>query len=165
IGGLLFLWTTRTLMRSLTVVNAHAWAVPVPKLRQKHVLVTTLVFAGGWALILAVASLIARLDRLIPGGLVVAILLQGAAVAAIWLLICLRLPDRRTSWTDLLPGSVLFGVGLAVLHAVSRVYIPRKLKHSSELYGSLGVAGVILAWLLLIGQVIVVAALVNSVWT
>jgi uncharacterized BrkB/YihY/UPF0761 family membrane protein len=165
VGGVLFLWTTRTLMRNLAVVNAHAWGTPLPKPRQADVLRTTLIFIGIWLIIFVVSGLLAELDRLFPGGLLVAILLQGAMVSAAWLMISLRLPDRRSGWLDLVPGCLLIGFGLAVLHAVSRVYIPRKLKHSSELYGALGIAGVILGWLLIIGQVIVSAALVNSVWT
>ena len=164
IGAALFLWTTRTLMRNLTLVHAHAWAVPAPKLKQKHILITTLVFAGAWLIILATAGLIVRLDRLIPGGLLLAIALEGAVVTVLWMVICFRLPHRSASWLDLLPGCALVGFGLAVLHAVSRVYIPRKVQHSSELYGSLGIAGVILTWLLIIGQLIVSSALVNSVW-
>jgi membrane protein len=165
VGGLLFLWTTRTLMRNLTVVNAHAWQVPLPKRRQKYVLATTLLFAAGWVVAFAVAAVITRLDHLLPGGAVLGIVLQGLVVAGVWMAICLRLPDSRDSWIDLIPGCLLFGFALAILHLVSRVYIPRRLEHSSQLYGSLGVAAVILAWLLIIGQVIVSAALINSVWS
>jgi membrane protein len=165
IGGLAFLWTTRTLMRNLTLVTAHAWQAPVPKPRQRDVLATTALFAGGVILLLATTALVVRLDQLFPGGLYVAIVLQGICIAAGWALICLRLPDRRTTWTDLIPGSLLVGLGLAVMHALSRVYIPRRLEQSSQLYGTLGVAGVILAWLLAIGQLIVSGAIVNSVWT
>jgi uncharacterized BrkB/YihY/UPF0761 family membrane protein len=165
IGAALFLWTTRTLLRSLALVNAHVWEAPPPKLQQKDVLLTTLVFAGGWLVIIIAAVLTVRLDRLIPAGLLLTVVVQTAAVAAVWMVICLRLPDRRTSWVDLLPGCVLFGFGLAVLHAVSRIYIPRRVQHSSELYGNLGVAAVILTWLLLFGQLVVAAALSNAVWS
>jgi uncharacterized BrkB/YihY/UPF0761 family membrane protein len=165
VGGVLFLWTSRTLMRNLAAVNAHAWEASVPKLRQASILRITLIFAGIWLVMLAVSDLAIRLDRLLPGGVFLAILLQGAVTSGAWLVVSLRLPDRRTSWLDLVPGCLLVGFGFAVLHAVSRVYIPRKLKSSSELYGALGLAGVILGWLLIIGQVIVSGALVNSVWT
>jgi membrane protein len=164
IGAVLFLWTTRTLIRNLILVNAHAWQATVPKSQQRDVFRTTLLFAVGWIAMLALAGLIARIDHLLPGGFVLAVGLQGAAVAGVWLGICLRLPDRRETWVDLIPGCLLLGFGLAILHLVSRVYLPRRIQHSSQLYGSLGVAAVILAWLLIIGQVIVSAAFVNSVW-
>ena len=76
----------------------------------------------------------------------------------------MQLPDRRTSWIELIPGSVLFGLAITVLHTVSRLYLPYRFERFSRLYGSLGVATVILAWLLIIGQVIVSAALINAVW-
>ncbi|HEY2281800.1 MAG TPA: YhjD/YihY/BrkB family envelope integrity protein [Streptosporangiaceae bacterium] len=164
IGGFLLLWTTRTLMRNLALVSAHAWQTPNHRPRQKELLVTTLVFAGSAVALLAVAALITRLDRLFPGELLLAIIVESVAAAAVWLVVSLRLPDDRADWTDLLPGCLLVGVGLAVLHAVSAVYLPAKLAKSSALYGTLGIAGVILAWLLLVGQVIICGALVNSVW-
>lgn len=165
IGAVAFLWTTRTLMRNLAVVNAHAWQAPAPKMRQKDVLVTTLFFAAASALVLGVIALIGRIDHLVPGGLVTATVLQAVVVSGAWMLICLRLPDLRTSWVDLLPGCILFGSGFALLDLVSRVYLPQKLERSAQLYGTLGIAGAILAWLLIIGQLIVAAALVNSVFT
>jgi uncharacterized BrkB/YihY/UPF0761 family membrane protein len=164
VGGLLFLWTSRTLIRSLTLASAHAWQAPARRPSQKHVLLTTLVFAACWIALFAVASLTARIDGLFPGGLLLAIIAETAAATAIWLVISLRLPDTRSHWTDLLPGCLLVGAGLAILHAVSRVYLPAKLAHSSAMYGTLGIAGTILAWLLIIGQVIICGALVNSVW-
>jgi membrane protein len=166
IGAGAFLWTTRTLMRNLTVVSAHAWQVPTPRPRQKDVLATTMVFAGGWLVMFAIAAAITRLDRLIPGGgVIIAVIVEGAALAAVWLVVSMRLPNKSDAWLDLVPGCLLLGFAIAVLHAVSRVYLPRKIQHSSSLYGSLGVAGTILFWLLIIGQIVVSAALVNSVWT
>ncbi|MGX7678170.1 YhjD/YihY/BrkB family envelope integrity protein [Jatrophihabitans sp. DSM 45814] len=162
-GSILFLWATRTMMRNLTVVNAHAWAAPVPKPRQKQVLVSTLIFAGAWILVFAFAAGVHQLSKLGPGGVVLAIVLQGAAVSAVWLYLSLRLPDRRERWTDLIPGSLLLGFGLAIMNTVGRLYLPARFAHSSAMYGSLGIASVMLLWLLLIGQLIVSAALVNVV--
>jgi hypothetical protein len=61
-----------------------------------------------------------------------------------------------------LPGCLIIGFGVALLHAASRIYLPGRLENSSKLYGSLGTATVILAWLLLVGQVIVGATIVNA---
>jgi uncharacterized BrkB/YihY/UPF0761 family membrane protein len=165
VGAVFFLWATRTLLRNLMVVNAHAWGAAVPKMRQKHVLISTVVFAGAWIAVLGVAALVTQLDNIIPGGRLVTFLLEAAATAGVWLIICARLPDRRRDWVDLLPGCIAFGVGLSLLRVVSRVYLPARFEKSSQLYGSLGVAAVMLAWLLIIGQLIVVSALINVVWS
>jgi uncharacterized BrkB/YihY/UPF0761 family membrane protein len=164
VGGILVLWTTRSLVRTLTVVTAHAWQVPPSKRGLKGDAATTLTFLGGAFGVFAAAAAVAALDGRFLGGLVLGILIQGLAAAGVWLLICKRLPGGHQDWLDLLPGCVLFGASLAVLHDASRVYLPSKIARSAAMYGALGVAGVILGWLLIIGQVIVCSALVNSVW-
>ena len=163
VGLVLFLWTTRTLTRNLILVNAHIWSAP-SKMRQKAILIISLIFAGSWIGMFAAAAVVIRLD-IVPGGLLIAIAFQTVAAGALWLFLSLRLPDHRRHWTDLIPGSALFGFGLAVMHTVSRFYLPARLEHSSALYGSLGLAAVMLAWLLIVGQLVVGSAVVNSVCT
>lgn len=164
VGAFSWMWATRTLIRSLTVLNAHVWAAPVPKPKQKAVLATSLAFAGLWILAFAFAAGLHKFDELVPGGTLIAFVIEAATFAATWLTICLRLPDSRSTWTDLLPGCVLFGVGFAALHVLSRVYLPRRISQASELYGALGTAASVLAWLLIISQVVVSAGLVNAIW-
>lgn len=165
VGGVLFLWGTRTLIRNMTMVNAHAWGAPVPKARQKDVLVTTAMVAGGFLVLIPLGLFVWRLDGLFVGGVVLAIGVQAAATVAIWFFVCSRLPDRRRGWYDLIPGCLLFGIGLSLMNAFSRIYLPRRFEHSAQLYGALGIAGVILAWMLLVGQLLVSCALVNSIWS
>src|SRR5262249_6812367 len=76
----------------------------------------------------------------------------------------MQLPDRRTSWIALIPGSVLFGLAITVLRTVSRLYLPYHFERSSRAYGSVRVATVMLAWLLVIRQVIGSPALINAAW-
>ena len=127
-------------------------------------ILTTLVFAGAWLVIFLAVAAIGKAGQYIPGGVLVVGVLQAVVLGFAWLGLSLRLPDRRSSWTDLIPGAVLFGVAFAFLHAVSRIYLPSKIRKSSELYGSLGIAATMLAWLLIIGELIVLTALVNVVW-
>ena len=164
IGAVLLLWGTRTLVKCLTLVNGHAWDAPFRKRSGREQVRLVLTVVGGWAAVMIVAAAISRLEGALPGGLVLPFLIQVLAVACAWLLVSMQLPDRRTSWIELIPGSVLFGLAITVLHTVSRLYLPYRFERFSRLYGSLGVATVILAWLLIIGQVIVSAALINAVW-
>jgi membrane protein len=164
VGLVLSLWTTRTLMRNLVIVNAHVWDASVPRRTQREVLHATLIFAAAWVGIFLGAALVASLDTLVPGGIVLSFLCQAAISGAGWLLITLYLPDRRRSWMDLVPGGMLFGLGLATLHVVSRVYLPARIEKSSALYGTLGVAGAVLVWLLVGGHLIVSCAILNRVW-
>ncbi|SDJ41855.1 Uncharacterized membrane protein, BrkB/YihY/UPF0761 family (not an RNase) [Frankineae bacterium MT45] len=164
IGLVLLIWTTRTLIRNLVVVNAHIWSTPLRKRKQKEQLITVIYFIVGWIVVFVGIIGVAKAKDYIPGGFVVVGLVQACVLGGAWLLVTSQLPDRRSSWKALLPGCVLFGVAFAALHAISRVYLPNKIHSASELYGSLGIAGTMLAWLLIIGQVIVFASLANVVW-
>jgi uncharacterized BrkB/YihY/UPF0761 family membrane protein len=163
VGLVAFLWANRTLMRNLTQATAHIWDAPPVHQTQRQVMVSSFIFAGAWLALFLAAALISSLD-FVPVGVVVSFAVQVLLSSLAWLVISLQLPDRRRSWTDLVPGCVLFGVGLSLLHLVGRVYLPARFEHSSELYGSLGVAAVILAWLLIVGHLTVISGLVNRVW-
>ena len=80
--------------------------------------------------------------------------------AVLWIMD--KLPHRSTSWRDLLPGAVLVALGTEVIHLVVVLYLVPKLGHSSELYGALGSATVILLWLYLIARLLVAAAFLNA---
>lgn len=164
-GAVLLLWTTRTLMRSLTILNAHLWGAPVPKPRQKDVLLRAAAVAGCCIALISFTAFVSRLYGAFVGAITIAVIIQSIANGGVWFFVLRRLPDRRHSWIDLLPGCAMFGIGLALMNVVSRVYLPRRFDHSSELYGSLGIAAVILAWLLLIGQLVVCSSLANAVWS
>lgn len=163
-GAVLLLWGTWTLVRCLILVSAHAWDAPARRRSPLDQIKLVLIVVGGWCVVMITAAGISRLDGALPGGLVLPFVIQTLVVAAAWLIISMQLPDLRTTWTELIPGSILFGLAITVLHTVSRVYLPYRFERSSKLYGSLGLATVMLAWLLIIGQVIVIAAMINAVW-
>ena len=73
-----------------------------------------------------------------------------------------KLPHRARSWRDLLPGAVVVAVGMQALHLVVALYLAPKLGRSSELYGALGAATVILLWLYLVARLIVSGAFLNA---
>ena len=126
-------------------------------------IVSSLVFAGAWLMLFFAFGLVSTLD-VVPAGIAATFVLQVTLSSLVWFVISVRLPDRRQSWTDLVPGCLLFGLGLSLMQLVGRFYLPARFEHSSQLYGSLGVAAVILVWLLLLGHLTVISALVNRVW-
>jgi uncharacterized BrkB/YihY/UPF0761 family membrane protein len=74
----------------------------------------------------------------------------------------LLLPHRDgADWKTMIPGAVLVGVGFALLQALTANLLGPKLSKDSSLYGSLGVAFVILGWLYLVGRLLVAAPLLN----
>ncbi len=157
-------WTGRTLVRNLIMVHAHAWGVRPPKVRQRAAIGTAAVCALAWLAILTVSVFVAQLDALGYFGVFVSAVVQMTGLAAIWLFVSTKLPNAARSWHDLVPGAVLFGAAIATMHALSRVYLPHRIEQSSNLYGALGIAAVFLAWLLIIGHIIVGTAMVNSIY-
>ena len=98
-----------------------------------------------------------------PGILLTVSLVLLYVAAVVWLMG--KLPHRASSWQDLLPGAVLVAVGVQLMHIVVVLYIAPRLGRSSELYGALGAATVILLWLYLIARLIVAGAFLNAaVW-
>jgi uncharacterized BrkB/YihY/UPF0761 family membrane protein len=157
-------WTGRTLVRNLIMVHAHAWQVRPPKIRQRQAIATAAICAVAWLAILAVSVFVAQLDALGIFGVLVSALVQMTGLSLIWLFVTSRLPNAAPGWVNLLPGALLFGMAVAAMHAFSRVYLPHRIEQSSNLYGALGIAAVFLAWLLIIGHIIVAAAMVNSIY-
>ena len=152
-------------MRNLVVVNAHLWGVPVPKRRQRDALVTSLIIAGGWIVVVTAIGFLWRLHDINVAGTLVAIVVPGLLLAAAWMVISRRLPSGSYDPVDLAPGCLAFGLGLAILNAASRIFLANRFEHSSKLYGPLGIAAVILGWLLIIGHLIISSALINVVWS
>jgi uncharacterized BrkB/YihY/UPF0761 family membrane protein len=93
----------------------------------------------------------------------------GAAVAGLvplvglWLLASWLLPhDPAAPWTALVPGAVIVGVGVWLGHLVSAFYLARRIDNAAELYGAMGVAASLLAWLYVLGRLMVASAMLNA---
>jgi membrane protein len=71
--------------------------------------------------------------------------------------------DVDVGWRPLVPGAVLGAIGLEVLKAVGAFLVPRMVASSSALYGTLGVVFAVLAWLMLLGRLIVYSAVLDVV--
>ena len=57
---------------------------------------------------------------------------------------------------------MVVGFGVWGLHVASIYLLARRVASASALYGSLGVAAAILAWLYLLGRLLVAAAMLNA---
>jgi uncharacterized BrkB/YihY/UPF0761 family membrane protein len=165
IGGVGFVWATRSLAQALAYVNAHSWQTHARAYVGRRRYLSLAAIVVGCPVIVGLATLLTRLDRSTAGGVVIATVVEAVVLSAAWLGVLSTMPDGRRDLTDLFPGSIAVGVSLAVLHAVSRVYLPRKIEQSSNLYGSFGTAGVILAWLLILGEVMVSGSLINAAYS
>jgi uncharacterized BrkB/YihY/UPF0761 family membrane protein len=145
----------------LHAVHALAWDQPIERVRSSPA-------AAGGAFLVAVVAvvLIAGLQLLrehAPGVGLTAALVGVLPFTALWLVVSLHLPhDPAAPWTAFLPGALLMGASVWLGHLVSSYWLAHRIHSASQMYGSLGVAAAILAWLYLFGRVIVAAAMLNA---
>ena len=151
----------RTTTATLRAIHALAWGIPVSRWKKggrAGLLFLAVVMVG-----FASAGLATRARS--EAGVLIgfgASLTTAAFVAALWGGASLLLPHREDAdWKMMIPGAVLVGVGFALLQALTANLLGPKLSKESSLYGSLGVAFVVLGWLYLVGRLLVAAPLLN----
>ena len=154
------LYATAKLYRALAIVHALAWqgsgrgtrVTPRGVGLLAAAIATTILAAeiAGWA---------RRQDQLGGvGALLVYILLMGGA----WLVVSMQLPHRDSRWPALLPGALLFGVGLLFVNVFNVYVTTRLVEDRANTYGALGIAAALLLSLVLVGRVMVVSAELNA---
>ena len=161
IGIPALLWTTRSLLRVLIGAHRLVWSdvragAPKPTpLATLRLLLLLLSFG-------AVTTLDSALRSWSPGPGLIATLATVVAYAGLWLLISLKLPHRSADWVELVPGAVLYGLGVEVLTVVVAYVITPWALAKEGTYGALGIAAALLFGLYLVSRVIVGAAVVNA---
>ena len=159
-GIVLLVWFGIGVIRALNVAHSIAWNLRPERLRRP--LFAGLAFSGIVISLIAVSAStqFLREEHDVTGLWVTMALFAFYLGAVLWIMD--KLPHRSTSWRDLLPGAMLVALGTEVIHIVVVLYLVPKLGHSSELYGALGSATVILLWLYLLARLLVAAAFLNA---
>ena len=154
--------TARSLLKVLAIVHALAWQMP--PLRKRKLTKPALILIGIVTGAFAALQLILWLrDQSFIAGLAAEILFI-AVPTYVWLVLSLRFfaHARGAGWRDVLPGAVLVGVGVQVLHFVTVYWITHLLESKSEIYGAIGVALAILFWAYLLGRILAASAVLNA---
>ncbi len=159
-GIVLVLWFSMGVVRALNVAFSVAWGIRPAKLRRP--VTAAVAFTGIVILLMAVTTLTQFLREQLGGtGLVLTFgLLAFYLVGVLWIME--KLPHRGSDWRDQLPGAVLVALGTQMIHLAVVLYLAPKIGRSSELYGALGAATVLLLWLYLVARLIVAAAFLNA---
>jgi uncharacterized BrkB/YihY/UPF0761 family membrane protein len=130
--------------------------------RAKHLSRQAGVFVGLVTIALTLATFVGWLrDRSFVGGLVGTILFI-VVPTGVWIVVSWYLPRAGCEWWELLPGALLFGVGVEALHVVTVYWIAREVSTKSDTYGALGTSLALLLWAYLLGRLIVAAANLNA---
>ena len=148
-----------SLTRSLQRTYEAAWQMPAIGMRG------TLNAVTGFALLISsllVLSLLVGALRRAPAGDAVAFVLRVGANTAVWLLLQSLLLSRRVPIRRLVPGSLVVGIGSAVLSLYSALWMPRLIETNADRYGIIGITFAILTWLIVICFCLVVAAVISA---
>jgi uncharacterized BrkB/YihY/UPF0761 family membrane protein len=152
--------TARSLVKTLFVVNRLIWRTPrVKPTGQRPVLVLI-----GLALAVSVLGAVLNNLRSSAGvlGAVLMVCLVTAAAFGLWWWASLLLPHASVPARALVPGAVLWAIGLDVLHLLTTFWIGPLVARKSNTYGAVGIALAVLFWVYVLGRVIVGSAGLNA---
>jgi uncharacterized BrkB/YihY/UPF0761 family membrane protein len=154
---------SRSLLKVLRVVFALAWRVRAGRFKSLSKASGFLVVAVTGAVVLAVLVSKLKEHSLVLG--LLGVILTAAIPAALWVLVSWHLPNRATRWEDVVPGAVLFGVGVLGLHVVTIYWIAHEIESKTNTYGAIGAALALLLWAYLLGRVMAASAVLNmALW-
>jgi uncharacterized BrkB/YihY/UPF0761 family membrane protein len=163
VGLGLLAWFSLGFVRALLIAYSLAWGLPRPKVRRP---LYAIVFFNGVVLAVAVASSgLAWLREELGLFGILGVLVTICFQAAMTLLVMWLLPHRALRWPELIPGAVLVAVGSQLIAVAVAFYFAPKIGRSSELYGTLGAASVLLVWLYVLARLITSGAFLNvTLW-
>jgi uncharacterized BrkB/YihY/UPF0761 family membrane protein len=166
IGGGATLVAAGGVVEVLRWIHVLAWRLAPRRQRRNWWLVLGLV-AG--VLVVAGASAATEWARAAASGLgdELTVLLTTAAaqfvlLAVLWFALSWALPRPAVPWTALVPGALLFAGGYLAYNLVITLYFAPRAARASAVYGSLGVALVLLVSLFLFSRLAVATAELNA---
>lgn len=156
VSGLI--WSGYTGAKAVQLIYALIWDEAPPRTKP---LKGSLAFTGTVCVVLVAIAVTwwvrdETSRRLLVAGFTV------APFAAIWLGVSLCLPHRDAPWRSLIPGAILMGIGVPVLHGVIVAFLVPQLQKAQALYGVLGAATTLIFFVYLVAMLIVLAAVLNS---
>jgi uncharacterized BrkB/YihY/UPF0761 family membrane protein len=161
IGIPILLWTTRSFLRGLITAHRLVWqegrgTAPKPTVSATLRLLVLLVAC------IAVPTLVRALRDHTDLGAIIATLLDWIVFAGLWLLIASEMPHRSTPLRALVPGAILFGIGIQILGAVITYFIAPWAADKQGTYGALGLAAALLLGLFFISRLMIATAVLNA---
>lgn len=160
IAGLVVLvFSLLSLTRSVQRTYEAAWQLPAVGVRGTLNGMTAI---GLLIASLLVLSLLVGMLRQVQAGSALVFLLRVVANTAVWLVLQSLLLSRRVELRRLLPGSIVIGVGSAILTLYSALWMPRLIENNAGRYGIIGITFAILTWLILVCLLVVTAAVISA---
>ena len=159
IGLVGLIWVGSSFAVAIAHAYNEAWRVPT---RVNFERLKGLGWLGGAALLLAASSVVTAGLATLPAFLAPLVLAVSLSVnTALWMWTSWVLPNRRVSWRALLPAAMFGAVGLELLKVAGGYVVPLLVARSSGLYGTIGVVFALLAWLLVLGRLVVFVTVIE----
>lgn len=152
------------LAKALNLATHLAWRQPPQKLR--HPLRAAVALNVVILLTVAIDFAMTWLRKRTPGIGLSVLLLSLVLWVLLWWVVSKRLLPHppEVGWMSLLPGALVFGFGLYLLHLLTILYLGHKFATASKLYGALGVAATMLLWAFFLCRLVVASAAVDATW-
>ena len=150
----------RALLKVLRLSYGMVWNVRPSKLKKTLLPTLAVIAFTTIGIVLAATVGALRHEGVVPA--VIGFVLTTAVPLGMWLVASWYLPRRARTWQELLPGALLFAVGVQVLHVVTVVWIAHVLESKTDTYGAIGAALAILLWAFLLGRLVTGAAVLDA---
>lgn len=147
---------------AVAVASAYnvAWGVEARVSRER---LKGLGWLAGAAILLALGGFVTAGFATLPALVAPLVLAVGLFVnTLLWLWTSWILPNRRAPWRVLLPGALVGAVGLEALKIAGAYVVPRQVARSSAVYGTIGTVFALLAWLWLLGRLVVFVTVIEA---
>jgi uncharacterized BrkB/YihY/UPF0761 family membrane protein len=162
LGGVALAFTARSLVGVLWIVHRLIWGVQPSR---KPTPWAALILIGFTTGLFGMADLAAWMGSQSIPLRVIALFLTIVVSGAAWFLASLWLPRDDSEWTAVLPGAVVVGLGVGLLHLLTISYVAHVVSRKSSLYGTIGIALALLLWTYFAGRLLTASIAANaSLW-
>jgi membrane protein len=159
LGAFLTVWAGRGVYRGVRLVSELAWDTRAPR---GSSLKGSLAITGFGVLAVALQAFLPKISETLGLPAVVRFALGLILATSLAFAVLRLLPRADMPWISILPGALLIGVGIRLLGLAASTYFAYRLDHSSDLYGALGLAVVMMLFLFLVARLFVAAQFLNS---
>ncbi len=151
-------WTGTGLAAAITSAWNAAWSIPGGGLRGRARGLVWMLASGAFILLAVSTTGFVAARELHWSVAIVAGLLSDLALV---LITARTLPARRIPTRAMLPGAVVGAIGLTAARLLGAEVLTGLVANSSAIYGSVGTFFALLVWMLVIGNILVIAAFVE----
>ncbi len=167
LGTLVALWAGLGILDTLQDVLLRVWEIPAADhtgfvSRKVRSLALVVVFGVALAVLIGVGTVGAVVDLPLVSRLVTLVLSAGVATA-VALTALVVLGGGGPPWRDHAPGAVVIGVGWVVLQVCGTWLIATRIREASATYGTFAIVIGLMAWLTILGWLVVLASEINVV--